>query len=275
MRTGIIIQARLGSKRLPGKVLKQLPYGSGDSVLQHVIKRLKLSEKADVIIVATTVKLADDPIVELAAKEGVLCFRGAEDDVLERYFMAAEENNLDLIVRVTSDCPCIDPEVLDRIIDEHKSGGNDYTSNTMPRTYPHGLDVEVFTFEALKRAHDEAVDAYDREHVTPYLYRYGKFETGKVAATGDMARPDIRVTLDTIEDYALLSAVFDCLYDENPFFGGGAIVRLFNEKPWLAIINGKIVQKSLTVSREDEVAEAIRLLELQGLDRAADALRKA
>jgi len=146
MKTGAVIQARVSSVRLPSKILKELPYGSGISVLEQVVRRLKKSKELNDIIVATTTGKDDDEIVAIAKKENAKCFRGSKEDVLSRYYMAAKENDLGIIVRITSDCPCIDPEIVDSIIEKHIKAKADYTSNTLKKTYPHGLDVEVFNF---------------------------------------------------------------------------------------------------------------------------------
>ena len=142
MKIGAIVQARTSSTRLPEKVLLELPYGSGITVLQQVIRRLKASEKINQIIIATTTDDADDKIISIAKKENVQFFRGSKENVLERYYLAAKENDLDVIVRITSDCPCIDTPIVDSIINEHVNSKSDYTSNTLIRTYPDGLDAK-------------------------------------------------------------------------------------------------------------------------------------
>ena len=168
---GAIIQARTSSTRLPGKVLLELPYGSGITVLQQVIRRLKQSKKIDTIVVATTEDRADDAIVDIASREGVLSFRGSKDNVLERYYQAAKAFGLETIVRITSDCPCIDASVVDTTIDQYFTANADYSSISAARTFPHGLDHEVFSFAALETTYKNATEDYEKEHVTPYIYR--------------------------------------------------------------------------------------------------------
>lgn len=272
MKTGAVVQARTSSTRLPYKVLKELPCGSGVTVLEQVIRRLKKSKKLDEVIVATTVDKADEKIVELSKKENVKWFKGSIDDVLERYYLAASENDLDVIVRVTSDCPCIDPEIVDFLIEEHIRAGADYTSNCLVRTYPHGLDVEVLSFAALAQAHREAKNSFEREHVCPYIYRTKprEFKIQLLKAPENLTAPEIRITLDTQEDYALLCAVFDFLYASDHLFAAGDIIRLFEKKPWLKLINQKVLQKKTFDTLEDELAEATRLLDLQDLKRAKE-----
>jgi spore coat polysaccharide biosynthesis protein SpsF len=277
MKVGAIIQARTGSTRLPGKVLKELPYGSGITVLQQVIRRLKRAQTLDEIIVATTTKAEDLPIVEIAELENVSFCRGPEKDVLTRYYNCAKEHKLDIIVRITSDCPCIDPQVVDFIVKKHIEENADYTSNTLGgRTYPHGLDTEVISFKALEIAFKEADRPDEREHVCPYIYGRGKdkFKVVPVKAPPELHAPDIRITLDTEEDYALLCCVFDNLYPQNPQFGAEEIIKLFREKPWLKIINKKVVQKKPFHRLEDELKEAIKVLELQELNRAKEILEE-
>ena len=277
MKVGAIIQARTGSTRLPGKVLKELPYGSGITVLQQVIRRLKRARSLDEIIVATTTKVEDLPIVEIAKLENIPYCRGAEKDVLARYYHCAKEHNLDIVVRITSDCPCIDPEVVDLVVEKHIEENADYTSNTLGgRTFPHGLDTEVISFRALEKAFKEADRPEEREHVCPYIYGRGRenFKLVSVKAPPQLRAPDIRITLDTEEDYALLCCVFDNLYFKNPHFGAEELINLFKEKPWLKIINKKVVQKKTFHKLEDEIREAIKVLELQELKRAKDILEK-
>jgi spore coat polysaccharide biosynthesis protein SpsF len=273
MKIGAIIQARTGSSRLPGKVLLELPYGSGITTLEQVIRRVKKSRKVEDVIVATTTKSEDDKIVRIAEKEGVKTFRGSEKDVLSRYYHAAKEHNLDIVVRITSDCPCIDPNVIDLVVEHHLKTNADYTRN---EGYPRGFDVEVISFKALEEAYRCATQPFEREHVCPYIYTTApeKFKIEYVPAPREFYRPDIRVTLDTEEDYALLCCVFDNLYGKNPFFGVSEVVELFNKKPYLEIINKKIRQKRTFLTLEEELKEAIKVLELQELNRAKKLLEE-
>lgn len=274
MCTGAIIQARMTSTRLPKKVLRELPYGSGETVLHQVIKRVKAADKIDKIIVATTLDKEDDDIVKALEKEkDVLIYRGSTDNVLERYYLAAKENNLDTIVRITSDCPCIDPVVIDDLIFFHFDEQNDYTSNTQHRSFPHGLDVEVFSFLALRDAFENAKEKYETEHVTPYIYRThrDKYRIGNIESGYN--RPDIRITVDTIEDYTLLCSVYDYLYAKKELFGLDEIIELFSEKPWLLEINKKIVQKKAFNTIEDEIREAIKILEMQEMKKTLGILK--
>jgi spore coat polysaccharide biosynthesis protein SpsF len=272
---GCIIQARTSSTRLPQKVLKSLPFGSDTCVLQQVIRRVKKAEKVKEIVIATTLDPEDDAIVDVANKENVKWFKGSKDNVLERYYLAAKENNLQYIVRITSDCPCIDPKIIDMVIAEHFKQKSDYSSNSLRRTFAHGLDVECFSFASLEKAYFNATEVFEKEHVTPYIYRChpNEFKINGIEAPEELYAPEIRITLDTREDYILLCAVYDFLYLENTPFEATDIVNLFKEKAWLKEINSSILQKKIFDNVEDEMKEAIKFLDLQGLERVSAILK--
>ncbi|MCK4788063.1 MAG: glycosyltransferase family protein [Desulfobacteraceae bacterium] len=275
-KIGAVVQARVSSTRLPGKVMKELPYGSGITVLAQVIRRLRRCQKLNDIIVATTTGEEDDVLVNIAQKEGGKYFRGSGEDVLSRYYFASKQNSLETIVRITSDCPCIDPEVVDLVIEKHITAKADFTSNALVRTFPHGLDTEVLNFDTLEKAHLQAKQGFEREHVCPYIYKSNPqmFKISTVEAPQRLRAPDIRITLDTEQDYALLCAVFDYLYPGNEFFCTEDIIKLFNDKLWLKSINKKVIQKKMFDSLEDELAEAVHLLDLQELKRAKEILMR-
>ena len=171
MKTVVIVQARMTSTRLPGKVLKEV---MGKSLLEYQIERLQRAKLADGIVIATTSNDTDQPIVELCERLDVACFRGSEHDVLARYHDAATLHQANTVVRVTSDCPLIDPAVIDQLICfylEHVEE-YDYVTNCLKRTYPRGMDVEVFSFRVLHEAFMEAVEQEEREHVTPFIYHH-------------------------------------------------------------------------------------------------------
>ena len=246
MNIGAVIQARYSSTRLRGKVLRQLPPNSGITVLEQVIRRVKRAGRINDIVVATTTEEEAREIVGIAKKEGVKHIEGSTEDVLSRYYLAARENGLDVIVRITADCPCVDPEVIDIIVEKHLAQKADYTSNTLKRTFPRGVCVEAFNFKVLEIAKNKSRDAREKEHVTPYIYRRPtSFKIEQVEAPARLRGPDIRVTLDTEEDYALLCKVFDFLYPKNKYFGTADIIKLYKEKPWLKLTNEKVVQKTI------------------------------
>ncbi|ADR18622.1 cytidylyltransferase domain-containing protein [Calditerrivibrio nitroreducens] len=274
MKIGAIIQARVSSTRLPKKVLLNLPYESEITVLQQVIRRVFKSNKISDVVVATTTDYDDNVIVEYAEKENAKWFRGSKEDLLSRYYLAAKENKLDVIVRITSDCPCIDWEIIDLVIEHHISEKSDYTSNTLKRTFPHGLDVEVLSFESLEKAYINAKESFEREHVCPYIYTTHKdeFKVCSVESSQHLSGDDIRITLDTEEDYALLCAVYDYLFFHNEYFKAIDIIKLFKQKPWLKLINKKVVQKKTFTNLNDEISEAIKVLKLQDLYNSANML---
>ncbi|WP_407393598.1 cytidylyltransferase domain-containing protein [Methanobrevibacter sp.] len=273
MKIGAIIQARTSSKRFPKKVLKSLPYGSEISVLQQDIRRVKQSSLLDEVIIATTTNPDDDEIVEVAIKEETNYFRGSLDNVLERYYQSALKFNLDVIVRITSDCPCVDWNVIDDIIQSHIDSDADYTSNTLIETFPRGIDCEVLNFNVLKEAYENASEKYEKEHVTPYIYKTNpeKFKINKYTSPENYS--DIRITLDTPQDYALLCVIYDNLYENNHFFTLDDILDLFERKPWIKYINEDIIQKKVFNSLSEELTEAIYLCERQDLDKAKEFIK--
>lgn len=242
MKIGVIIQARMGSTRLTGKVMKDL---EGKTVLEHVINRVRQSKMIDEIIIATTIHDRDDVIETEALGCGVKAYRGSEDDVLARYYYTAKENDLEVVVRITSDCPLIDPKVLDEIIQCYVSNDYDIVSNAgsdlSKRTYPRGLDIEVFSFRVLENAFTNAKETSQREHVTPYIYENS---IGVYYYKNDIDYSKHRWTLDTDEDFKLISEIYKHLYHGEHNFYLSDIVKLFEVKPELFNINAHIEQKN-------------------------------
>lgn len=238
VNTVAIVQARMTSTRLPGKVLMDI---CGKPALAHVIERLKRVPEIDAIVVATTTGHRDDAVHALARDLGVDGFRGDETDVLGRFAGAARAARADIVVRVTGDCPLLDPSVVGRVIAERANSGADYASNTLRRGYPIGMDAEAFLATALHAADQEALAEDEREHVTPFVYRHGeRFHLENVAAPPDLKRPDLRLTLDTAEDLDLIRAVFDALYPQNPTFTLADVLALIDARPELAEINRNV-----------------------------------
>ncbi|PKP61382.1 MAG: acylneuraminate cytidylyltransferase [Candidatus Altiarchaeales archaeon HGW-Altiarchaeales-1] len=236
-----IIQARMGSTRLHGKVMKKI---LGKEVILHDIDRIKQIKNLDKIVIATTTKKDDDIIVETIKNynSGIGIFRGSEDDVLDRYYKAAKEFNATVIVRITSDCPLIDPLVSDKVIETFLNNKCDYCSNCLKRTYPQGLDTEVFSFEALEKAWKEAKEDYQREHVTPYIYEHPeKFKLLNVLNDKDLSH--LRWTLDTIEDFNFIDEIYKRLYKENKSFYIEDILKVLEKEPKMLEINKDIKQK--------------------------------
>jgi len=213
-RTVIIAQARMSSTRLPGKTLMDL---GGRPVIDHVIERARASRLADDVWVATTVDAADDVLVAHLAELEVPHVRDSLNDVLARYVEAAEQSRADTVVRITCDCPLIDPEVIDEVIAAYrKQPPVGYCSNTLHRSYPIGMDTEVFSRHALERAHVEATQPLEREHVTPYLYQHPElFRLRNVEAPDWARRPDLRLTVDEMADLEMLRTLVG-LTPEDP-----------------------------------------------------------
>jgi spore coat polysaccharide biosynthesis protein SpsF len=233
-----IVQARTGSTRLPGKVLLPL---LGEPVLVHVMRRVSRARLLDGAVVATTVEPGDDPIERLAAAEGWPLVRGSEQDLLDRYLLAARTHGADIVVRITSDCPLIDPELIDAVIAARRDTGADYASNTLPpRTYPRGLDVEAMTIAALETAGREDTDPASREHATPYLYRNpGRFRLQPVAGAADLSMH--RWTLDTPEDLALIERIYERFGRDD--FGWMETLALLEAYPGWNELNRHVRQK--------------------------------
>jgi spore coat polysaccharide biosynthesis protein SpsF len=241
LRTVVIIQARMGSTRLPGKIMMKV---KGKTLLEYQLERVKRSKCIDEVIIATTVKEADDEIVEHCKKLSVSCFRGSEDDVLSRYYGAAKQYNAEVIVRLTSDCPIIDPFVIDQVISNYQQHDYDYVSNTIIRSYPRGMDVEVFSFRSLEESYIRARDSAEREHVTPYIYRNPSlYKLGSVAYKNDES--EHRWTVDTAEDLALIRNIISDLYEKNHEFTLEDTLNLMREFPEWTKINAHIEQKKL------------------------------
>lgn len=237
-----IIQARMGSTRLPGKVMMRI---ADKTVLGHVIERVKQAEKIDEIVIATTTNDRDDVIVKEAKNCGVKHFRGSEEDVLSRYYHAAKENAADIIVRVTSDCPLIDPYIVDKVINFYLDNEYALVTNAgidlTQRTYPRGMDTEVFPFAVLEDAFLNADKKYQREHVTPYIYE--NYNDNIYIYKNGQDLSNYRLTLDTQEDFILIQTIYEELYEGKHDFYLNEIVQLFKSNPEYAEINREIKQK--------------------------------
>lgn len=234
-----IIQARMGSTRLPGKVLAEI---RGHPMLWHVVERTRAAETLDKVVVATTTQQADNVIVEFCREQGIDCFRGSEQDVLDRYYHAAREHAADAVVRITSDCPLIDPEIVDKTVRAFIAGHPDYASNRIVPTYPRGLDTEVMTFRALEIAWREARQPYQRTHVTPFLYENPDRFT-ILSVTGERDYSAYRWTVDTPEDLELVRAVYARMQGDG--FLLNDVVGLMEREPELADLNRSVAQKAL------------------------------
>ncbi len=227
MKTVVVVQARMTSTRLPGKILKNI---LGKAVLELQIERIRRISNANEIVVATTVNRSDDPVIALCDRLGIATYRGSEHNVLERFYLAAEMAKADCVVRINGDCPLIDPEISEKVIQGYlnKSSEIDYISNNLEATFPVGLLTEAFAFSALKAAHLEAVDPYEREHVTPFIYfRPERFKLLNFKSEINLNHH--RWVLDTPEDFEKITLIYEKLYRAKPNFVSQDILELFGD----------------------------------------------
>ncbi len=236
------IEARMTSSRLPGKVL--LPVG-GIPVLEMMIERLKRSHYLDVICVATTINTNDDPVEALARRLGVECFRGSESDVLGRVLGAAQSVGGDIIVEAMADSPFVDPELVDRGIEEFFTHDVDYAANCIKDTYAVGFEVQVFPTRVLAEVASLTSDIIDRTHVTYYIYNHPeKYRTYNWEAPADLCEPKFRMTLDEATDYKAITSVASALLPNNPRFTVRDVTEYLRAHPEVVAINNNVRQKS-------------------------------
>lgn len=235
MRVLAILQARVSSTRLPGKVLKPL---LGKPMLIRQIERIKRCRLIDKLVVATSVDSSDDVLADVLSQAGIACFRGRLDDVLERFYQAALPYQPEHVVRLTGDCPLADSILIDEAINAHLASGADYTSTALNPTYPDGLDVEVFRFAALERAWRDGSLPSEREHVTPYIYSHPElFCLKSVEQAENMST--LRWTVDEPADFAFVERVYSELYPANPAFAMNDVLVLLEKWPELLDINAQ------------------------------------
>ena len=229
-----ILQARASSRRLPGKVLKPI---LGRPMLERQIERLRRSRRMQQLVVATSTDSSDDGIARLCESLAVDCFRGSLEDVLDRFYEAARRHGARTVVRLTGDCPLADPVVIDQLIGLHEGADNDYTSNTLTRSYPDGLDAEVVEFGAVEAAWREAAQPSEREHVTPFIYHLPeRFRLGNLQQ--DVDRSHLRWVVDEPLDFAYISAIYEALYPGDPAFTTGDVLALLERRPDIAGLMG-------------------------------------
>lgn len=240
VKTVAIVQARMGSTRLPGKVMQDI---GGETMLARVVRRARRAVRLDELLVATSTNSGDDVLVAECARLGVACARGSEDDVLDRYYCAATSHDASRIVRITADCPLIDPDLVDEVIARFEQSDADYASNTLERTFPRGLDTEVVSAVALARAWREAREPYQRAHVTAFLYEHPEiFRLAGLRADADYSA--LRWTVDTPDDLALVRAIYMRLGNDD-HASWRAVLDLVEAKPELTEMNRSIRQKEL------------------------------
>ncbi len=237
---GVIIQARMGSSRLPGKVLKNI---NNIPSIEFQINRIKKAKKVDKIILATSTEAFDDPIEELCKEKDILFYRGPEQDVLKRYFDCAKLYNLSTVVRLTGDCPLVDPKIIDLALDSFFKYEVDYCSNTVPpetSKWPDGSDIEVFSFDSLQQANDEAIDFEDREHVTFFFWKknQNRFKTYQLPNEKDWS--NFRYTVDYPEDYEVIKLIAEEFFRrEDRDFTIKDIINFLTSRPDIVALNSK------------------------------------
>ncbi len=237
-----IIEARMTSTRLPGKVLLE---AVGKPMLQLMIERISRAAAIDNIIIATTTNDSDDPIVELAKTLSIDYFRGSEHDVLGRVVGSAQAHNVDVIVEIPGDCPLIDPAYVDLCVNEFIEGDADYVSSALSNSFPHGSEAQVFLTKTLEDVASRTDDPTDHEHVSLFMYNNPKlYKIQAINAPIDIARPDVHLTLDEQKDYEFISHIFEHFYLDNPNFTLQEILDLLNSNDCLARLN-KDIQRTI------------------------------
>lgn len=255
MKTGAVIQARMQSTRLPGKVLLPLPFPSGVPLISHIVDRCNFSKRIDQVIIATSKKKENDLLAEHAINNHCKLFRGSEDYVLERFFLACKENDFDVVVRLTADNPCVDTAIMDQLIERHILNKNDYTRSV---GLPVGMNFEIISFSALAKAFSEATAEDEKEHVTPYIIKNPSlFKTEKVSFESPLST--MRLTVDYPSDYAMVAMLFSLLSDV-PFFGIHEIEQAVINYPWIKEINAGNFQKRTFDSKMQELQAAVEQL---------------
>lgn len=244
MEVVAIIQSRMGSKRLPGKVLMLI---EKKPMLWHVVERIKQAKKIDKIVIATTDNKEDDVIEELASKERWLIYRGSSEDVLDRYYQTAKYFKADIIFRGSGDLPLIDPFIIDKCIEKLIDNDYDFISNCQDdlSTFPRGLDVRVFSFRALEIAHQKAKEQYEIEHVTPYIFenKNNEFKIGPTIEAEHKYRADYRLTVDYKEDFELIKKIYQIFYKPGEIINVPEVISFLNKNPEIAKINADCEQK--------------------------------
>jgi spore coat polysaccharide biosynthesis protein SpsF len=238
IETLAVLQARVSSSRLRGKVLEPV---SGTPMILQQISRIKASNEIDHLVVATSEEKSDDVLANLMSSNGIDCFRGSLNDVLSRFVSCIDEFPAQNIIRLTADCPLVDPKLVDLIVLAHKFCGSDYTSNTLERTFPRGLDVECFSAEALYRLQSYKLSDEEREHVTMGIYnRPSEFRLQNIASLDD--RSELRWTVDYPDDLTFVQKVYESLFFENRLFTTNDIYKLIDDRPEFSRCESDVVQ---------------------------------
>ena len=244
MKIVATIEARMTSSRLPGKVLMPV---LGQTMLEHLVARLRAVPSLNAIVLATTVNPADDPLAAFAQEHGLACFRGSEDDVMQRVIDAADSVGADVVVEITGDCPIIDPQIIEQTIRMFNVHEAEYVSNVQIRSYPDGMDTQVFRLDTLKRSAAMTDDLLDREHVTLHIRKHPElFSCMHLVAPPEIHWPELGLTLDEPKDYLLLKKIIEYFEPMNPLFNCLDAVRLLRNRPDWVEINQAVVRKGNT-----------------------------
>ena len=239
----LTIQARMASSRLPKKVLME---AAGKPLLEHMVERLKTVPSVNNIIIATTTNKDDNPVEDLANKLSIGCYRGSEANVLSRVLNATQKFGTDIIVQTTGDCPLIDPDIVEYVIQTYLSNQSDYTSNILERTFPIGMDVQVFSRSVLEDVARRTRNPEDLEHVSYYIYKNPDlYKLFNITAPSAQHDPELRLTLDTTEDFELIHSIFEALYPHNKAFRLDDILTFLNANSELREINRHVSHKWL------------------------------
>ena len=246
MKVVAIIQARCGSTRFPNKVFADI---CGKPLIWHVVNRLKFAETIDEIVLATTMNPLDNELYTWAVENGVHVFRGSEDNVLNRYFRAAVEFQADIIIRITADDPFKEPLIIDQAVYELKRTGADFVCNNYPPSYPEGLDVEVFTYDALNMEEQNSLDTFEREHVTQYFYHHPlDFKMLNISYSENLSY--LRWTIDTEKDFLMVKKIYNLLYKrDDEIFHMEDILNLINNYPAIAQMNADVIRSEMYKSK--------------------------
>jgi len=237
------IEARMTSSRLPGKVLMPC---LGRPMLELMIERVRRVSLLDGIVICTTTNAADDPIAELGVALGVAVWRGSEHDVLQRVLDGARAHGVDTIVELTGDCPLIDPRLVAEVIRAYQGSSADYCSNVLQRCYPIGMDTQIFSTDILADVNHRTRDPIDHEHVSLFIYRHPEiYSLLHVAAPPEHHLPGLRLTLDTVQDFQLIDAVFRRLHPVQPDFSLTDILALLQQEPALLALNAHVAHRTV------------------------------
>lgn len=230
-KIAVIMQARMGSTRLPGKIMKKI---MGKPMIEYVLERISKSNFINDIIVATSNDPNNQGLIQFLKSKGIKYYMGDEEDVLGRYYLAAKKFRVKNIVRITADCPLVDPQIVDNTVSKYFEDQVDYTSNIFPRSFPKGLDTEVFSFKALEKAYFESTLKYDREHVTSYIRESENFNISNYSIEKDYS--SVRLTVDWKEDFILIDKIFN-FFKPNIFFNWLEVISIMDKNPKLLEIN--------------------------------------